>query len=137
MFSKNLSVSVLSICDCQELTYETASELCDISTRHFASIARGQTATSVNMLEKICVGLHRMPNELLGFTTADEELTYRLGKKVDHFRRVYLLHGTVISYAVCPRCSGHIEHVYQPFCANCGQKLIWDSYQHATLLLPH
>ena len=60
MFSKNLSVSVLSICDCKNLTYEAAAALCDISPRHFASIARGQTSTSVNMLEKICTGLQRM-----------------------------------------------------------------------------
>ena len=44
MFSKKLSTSILSICDSRELTYETASELCDLSPRYFGSIARGQTA---------------------------------------------------------------------------------------------
>ena len=82
MYSKNLSASILLICDCQKLTYEAASELCDISPRHFGSIARGQTAASVNILEKLCIGLKRMPNELLGFTTRDVELSYRLGLKV-------------------------------------------------------
>ena len=77
MYSRNLSASILSICDCQKLTYEAASELCDISPRHFCSIARGQTAASVYVLEKLFTGLKRMPNELLGFTTADEELSYR------------------------------------------------------------
>ena len=87
MYSKNLSASILSICDCQKLTYEAASERCDISPRHFGSIARGQTAASVNMLEKLCTGLKRMPNELLGFTTAEVELSYRLPLKVNYFRR--------------------------------------------------
>ena len=41
MYSKNLSASILSICDYQNLTYEAASELCDISPRHSGSIARG------------------------------------------------------------------------------------------------
>lgn len=66
MYSRNLSTSILSICEFRKLTYESASELCDISPRHFGSIARGQTAASVNMLEKICIGLGRMPNELSG-----------------------------------------------------------------------
>ena len=136
MYSKNLSASILSICDCQKLTYEAASELCDISLRHFASIARGQTDASINMLEKICTGLNRMPNELLGFTTADKELAYRLGLKVDHFRRESFYPGSFTTFAVCPRCQGCIEREYLSYCPLCGQKLNWDSYEHATLLLP-
>ena len=136
MYSKNLSASILSICDCQKLTYEAASELCDISPRHFGSIARGQTAASVNILEQLCTGLKRMPNELLGFTTADEELSYRLGLKVTLFRREPFYPGTFTTYAVCPRCMGFIEREYVPFCSECGQKLNWNSYEHATLLLP-
>ena len=136
MYSKNLSASILSICDFQNLTYEAASELCDISPRHFGSIARGQTAASVNILEKLCTGFKRMPNELLGFTTRDVELSYRLGLKVDHFRREPFYPGTFTTYAVCPRCSACIEREYQLFCPLCGQKLNWDSYDHATLLLP-
>ena len=94
MYSKNLSASILSICDFQNLTYEAASELCDISPRHFGSIARGQTAASVNILEKLCTGFKRMPNELLGFTTAEEELSYRLPLKVNHFRHEPFYPGT-------------------------------------------
>ena len=55
MFSKKLSDSILRICDSQQLSYEAASELCDLSPRYFGSIARGQTAPSINM-EKICGG---------------------------------------------------------------------------------
>lgn len=136
MYSKNLSASILSICDCQKLTYEAASELCNISLRHFASIARGQTAASVNMLERLCVGLDRMPNELLGFTTVDKELSYRLGRKVVNFRCDLMYLGSFTTYAVCPSCQGYIEREFQQFCSHCGQKLNWDSYEHATLLLP-
>lgn len=77
-FPKKLSDSILRICDSQQLSYETASELCDLSPRYFGSIARGQTAPSINTLEKICVGLHRTPNELLGVSSAGEELSYRV-----------------------------------------------------------
>ena len=76
MFSKKLSDSILRICDSQQLSYEAASELCDLSPRYFGSTARGQTAPSINTLEKICVGLHRTPNELLGVSSAGEELSY-------------------------------------------------------------
>ena len=44
MFSKKLSSSVLSICDSRDLSYEAASELCDLSSRYFGSIARGKTS---------------------------------------------------------------------------------------------
>ena len=135
MYSRNLSASILSICECRKLTYEAASELCDISLRHFAAIARGQTAASINMLEKLCTGLNRMPNELLGFTTADIELSYRLGLMVTHFRRMLLYPGIFTTYAVCPRCSACIEREYQVFCPICGQKLNWDCSEHATLLI--
>ena len=134
MYSRNLSASILSICECQKLTYEAASNLCDISYRHFASIARGQTDTSVNMLEKICLGLGRMPNELLGFTTADIELSYRLGLIVWHYIRVPFYTSTFTTYAVCPRCGECIEREYLFFCPICGQKLNWHCYEYATLL---
>lgn len=133
MYSRNLSTSILSICEFRKLTYESASELCDISPRHFGSIARGQTAASVNMLEKICIGLGRMPNELLGFTTADEELSYRIGLMVIHFRREPFYPGAFTTYPVCPRCQESIEREYQFYCTICGQKLNWDSFEHATL----
>ena len=66
MFSKKLSSSVLSICDSGDLSYEAAAELCDLSSRYFGDIARGKTSPTVNTLEKLCNGLNRTPNELLG-----------------------------------------------------------------------
>ena len=72
-FPPKLSESFLCICGSQQLSYGTSSELCVLRPRDFGSIARGQTAPSINTLEKICVGLHRTPNELLGVSSAGEE----------------------------------------------------------------
>ncbi len=38
-----------------------------------------------NLLEKLCTGHKQMPNERLGFTTADEELSHRLRLRVNHW----------------------------------------------------
>lgn len=134
MFSKELSTSILGICDSRELTYETASELCSLSPRYFGSIARGQTAPSVNTLEKLCVGLERSPNELLGFTTSKEELAFRMAAQVVHYRIYPFFNGDLTTFPVCPNCSGSIEREYQHFCSECGQKLFWDFYHYATPL---
>lgn len=134
MFSKKLSTSILSICDSRELTYETASELCDLSPRYFGSIARGQTTPSVNTLEKLCVAFERSPNELLGFTTSKEELAFRMAAQVVHYRIYPLFNGDFTTFPVCPNCSGSVEREYQNFCSECGQKLFWDFYHYATPL---
>lgn len=132
MFSKKLATSILSICDSRELTYETASELCNLSPRYFGSIARGQTAPSVNTLEKLCVAFERSPNDLLGFTTSKEELVFRIAAQVVHFRIHTLFNGDFTTFPVCPNCSSNIEREYQKFCSECGQKLSWDFYHYAT-----
>lgn len=134
MFSKKLSTSILSICDSRELSYETASELCDLSPRYFGSIARGQTAPSVNTLEKLCVGFERSPNELLGFAASKEELAFRIAAQVVHYRIYPLFNGNFTTFPVCPNCSGSVEREYQKFCSECGQKLFWDFYHYATPL---
>jgi len=134
MFSKKLSTSILSICDSRELTYETASELCDLSPRSFGSIARGQTAPSANTLEKLCVAFERSHNELLGFATSKEELALRMAAQVVHYRIYPLFNGDFTTFLVCPNCSGSVEREYQSFCSEGGQKLFWDFYHHATPL---
>ena len=102
MFSKKLSDSILRICDSQQLSYETASELCDLSPRYFGSIARGQAAPSINTLEKICVGLHRTHNELLGVFSAGEELSYRVAMPVIHYREAPLFQGGTSRFRFVP-----------------------------------
>lgn len=65
MFLDNLSTSVLKLCDTQKLSYEVASERCDLSSRYFGDIARGKTAPTILTLEKLCVGFELTPNDLL------------------------------------------------------------------------
>lgn len=65
MFLDNLSASVRKVCSARNLGYEAASELCNLSSRYFGSIARGKTAPSILTLEKLCVGFGITPNELL------------------------------------------------------------------------
>lgn len=135
MFSKKLSSSVLSICDSRNFTYEIASELCDLSPRYFGSIVRGKTSPTVNTLEKLCVAFDRTPNELLGFSTTDEELSYRVTSQVRHYRRQPSFHCSCSTFPVCPRCRCNLEREYQSFCDRCGQKLGWDYFRYATLML--
>ncbi len=134
MFSKKLSTSVLSICDSRDLSYEAASELCDLSPRYFGSIARGKTAPTVNTLQKLCVGFDRTPNELLGFSTTDEELSYRIAMQVTHYRQHLSFNLSYTIFPVCPRCLSNLEREYQAFCDRCGQKLSWDFFHYATLM---
>lgn len=134
MFSKKLSTSVLRICDSRGLSYEAASELCDLSPRYFGSIARGKTSPTVNTLQKLCLGFDRTPNELLGYSTADEELSYRIAMQVTHYREHLFLNVSHLTFPVCPRCQCNIEREYQAFCDRCGQKLSWDFFHHATLM---
>ena len=47
MFLGNLSTSVLQLCDTRKLSYEAASEQCNLSSRYFADIARGKIAPTV------------------------------------------------------------------------------------------
>ena len=134
MFSKKLSSSVLSICDSRDLSYEAASELCDLSSRYFGSIARGKTSPTVNTLEKLCVAFDRTPNELLGFSTTDEELSYRVTSQVRHYRQQPSRNRSFSIFPVCPRCHCNLEREYQSFCDCCGQKLGWDYFHYATLM---
>lgn len=134
MFSKKLSTSILTICDSRNLSYEAASELCDLSPRYFGSIARGQTAPSINTLEKLCSGLEKTPNDLLGYSVVNQELSYRRARPVVHYRRSPFLDGSSTTFPVCPRCMSSMEREFQAFCDSCGQKLQWDDYLQATLL---
>lgn len=134
MFSKKLSTSVLGICDCRKLSYETASELCNLSPRYFGSIARGQTVPSVNTLEKLCAAFERSPNELLGFSNSSDELSYRIAMQVRHFQRYPVFAASYTSFPVCPRCQCCLEREYQAFCDRCGQKLGWEFFHHAVLI---
>ena len=68
MFSDRLTEALLSICKLRNLSYEAASELCDISPRHFGDIIRKDAAPTITVLEKMCAAFHVTPNDLLGYS---------------------------------------------------------------------
>lgn len=72
-FPPKLSESFLCICGSQQLSCGTSSELCVLRPRDFGSIARGQTAPSINM-EKICGGASSAGEEPLLRRHADDPL---------------------------------------------------------------
>ena len=131
MFTKQLASAIRRACISQNISHEAASELCDISSRYFGSIVRGKSAPSINTLEKLCHGFDKTPNELLGLTEDNEELSYRKHSKVEHYR-TFRFGGIETAFAVCPRWHGSGERDYQTFCDQCGQKLDWDDYGAAT-----
>lgn len=134
MFLDNLASSVLQICDARSISYETAAELCNLSPRYFGSIARAQAAASIVTLEKLCAGFERTPNELLRYSSREQELIFRCPMRVTHVRRTPYLNGQYTTFPVCPQCNCSIEREYQAFCSECGQKLDWDGFHYAKVL---
>ncbi len=49
----------------RRLTQELAAELCDLSPRYWGKIERGQTSTSIDIIEKISAGFQVDASELL------------------------------------------------------------------------
>ena len=130
MFSDKLATSLLIYLQKHNLSYEAASELCDISPRYFGDIARRKTAPTIKTLEKICNGLDLTPAELLGDPSLADAVSYRTPMPVCRYR----VEPGLLSpsrYAVCPRCGEAIEFDYQHFCGCCGQMLDWTDYEHA------
>ena len=93
MFLDNLSTSVLKLCDTRKLSYEAASERCDLSSRYFADIARGKTAPTILTLEKLCVGFALTPNDLLIPSELWREMAFREPMPVTHIRCFRYLSG--------------------------------------------
>ena len=103
MFLDNLSTSILKLCDTRRLSYEAASERCDLSSRYFGDIARGKTAPTILTLEKLCVGFELTPNDLLIPSEVWREMAFREPMPVTHIRCFRYLSG-VTGFPVCPQC---------------------------------
>lgn len=134
MFSRNLSSALIRLCDTRNYSYETAAELCRLSSRYFGSIVRGQTSPTVTTLEKLCIGFDSTPNDLLGITTTEEELSFRIPMLVKHIREQRHQFGKYTTFPACPRCHISIERDYQSFCDNCGQRLDWSCFEYAIII---
>ena len=128
MFSANLSSSILRLCGMYKLSYEAASERCELSARYFAQIARGKTSPSILTLEKLCIGFDRTPNDLLiPSSSHPQENSYRIPMPVTEVRR---FQGTssLIAFPVCPQCGQTMEREFQSYCDRCGQCLDWERF---------
>ena len=133
MFLDNLSANVLQLCDFYHLSYERASERCNLSERYFGSIARGKTAPTVLTLEKLCNGFDLTPNDLLITSTVRRELVYRQPLAIPKVRCYRYIPG-LTGFPVCPRCSYTMEREYQRCCNHCGQYLDWRDFERAVFL---
>ena len=136
MFLDNLSASVLRLCETHKLSYEAASEQCELSSRYFSDIARGKTAPTILTLEKLCIGFSQTPNDLLLSASEQQELSFRAPMKVMQIRCFRCTHGRTYA-AVCPRCKVTLEREYQSFCDRCGQCLNWKEFFRAKVTLPN
>lgn len=128
MFSANLSSSILRLCSMYKLSYEAASERCELSPRYFAQIARGKTSPSILTLEKLCIGFDRTPNDLLiPSSSHPQENSYRIPMPVTEVRRFQGASG-FIAFPVCPHCGQTMEREFQSYCDRCGQCLDWERF---------
>ena len=128
MFSANLSSSILRLCGMYKLSYEAASERCELSPRYFAQIARGKTSPSILTLEKLCIGFDRTPNDLLiPSSSHPQELSYRIPMPVTEVRCFDSASGR-LCFPVCPQCGQTMEREFQSYCDRCGQCLDWERF---------
>ena len=134
MFLENLSVSILQICETEKISYEKASERCNLSSRYFGDIIRKQSTPSILSLEKICTGFELTPNDLLIPSPVQQELSYRKPMKVNTMIGYQNSKG-ITYYPICPRCDISFEHDFQNFCSHCGQNLSWENFPHDTIIL--
>ena len=132
MFSDRLTEALLSICKLRNLSYEAASELCDISPRHFGDIIRKDAAPTITVLEKICAAFHVTPNDLLGYGNHQNE--EKNGMEVKEAYCFHLQNNAVVICPVCPKCHHLVARDYQNYCGHCGQKLSWDDYEHVQIV---
>lgn len=134
MYLDNLSVAILRVCEKRHLTYEMASECCDMCTPHLSRIIRRVNAPRLPTLEKICTGLDLTPNDLL--LPLEKPRKYSQDEP-----RIVIVelncgpNGQLIGVPVCPRCGKAVEWKKQFSCAYCNQKLDWTHLEGITFRL--
>lgn len=131
MFLENLSVSLLQICDEEDIGYAELAERSELSEKFVSKMVRRESAPTLRSLEKLCMGVNKTPDELLMVRAPQEELAYRTAMPVTEVK-CFILSGRPTGYPVCPRCGMTVEREYQQFCDRCGQKLDWRSYGKMT-----
>ena len=135
MFPDKLSSSLLQICGSNGLSYESAAEKCKVSPRYFGRIVRKESSPTITVLENICIGFGKTPNELLGYQALMDADIHSIPMAVLFIRCFHTYHGLTV-FPVCPSCGHTLEREYQNYCDRCGQKLDWSNYNHAAIILP-
>ncbi len=134
MFLDNLSKVLLQVINNENLTYEKLAEICDVSTKFISKMIYKAAHPTIKTLEKMCVGLKKTPNELLGMhLPLEEELPYRQSMQIKEVRCYKSMHGNTY-FSVCPRCNSTIEREHQNYCDECGQKLEWKNLNNASII---
>lgn len=133
MYLDALSASLSRLCDEKRLSYEAASERCRCSSRYFGSIIRRKSSPTVTVLEGLCQGFEKTPNELLQVAHSEESLSYRVAMQVCAVQ-AFRNNNLTVGYPVCPRCKIPMEYSYQRFCDRCGQRLSWKRYCKAEVI---
>ena len=126
MFLDDLSISLIRLCDAEDLSYERASERCKCSSKHFANIVHRNTHPTLKIFEQICHGFQKTPNLLLRIGT--DELEYRLPMPVVEVREYSAMSGRV-RLPVCPQCRHTLGREAVAFCSECGQCLSWKQFK--------
>ena len=132
MFSACLSQSVLQILHERRLTYDSAADLCKLSSRQLGNILRLHSNPSLESLENICGGLKKSPNELLGFPPDAPEIARLIPSEVIHVPLISRK-SVSISIFVCPACNSDLADHRWAFCPFCGQKLLWKIDPNSTI----
>ena len=101
------------------MSYEKLAGCCQISSRYLSDIVRKRSAPSILILEKLCHGLGRTPNQLL-LPPACCPCPQR--------RVVRTAQLCIPPFPVCPRCGGPLAEGHLPRCPHCGQLLCWREF---------
>ena len=131
MFLDNLSNSLIQICAEEKLSYEKAAERCGCCSKHISNIIYRRSCPSIRILEGICIGLKKTPNQLLGVVS--EEHSFRMPAPVTEVHMLSSGIGAAI-FPVCPQCGRGIEREFQAYCDRCGQCLAWEQFDLSALI---
>ena len=133
MFRDNLSEAILRICEEFDYSYAHAAELCSLSPRYLQKIISRRCTPTIAVLENMCNGFDRTPNELLGYPLLEKEMSYRREMPVVK-SDCFFSGGERLYLPVCPRCGKPIIDKHQSYCCFCGQALSWKKFSPSNII---
>ena len=75
-------------------------------------IVRKESSPTIIVLENICIGFEKSPNELLSYPVLVEADMHSIPMEVVFTRRFHTYHGLMV-YPVCPGCGRTLDREYQ------------------------